>query len=158
MPDLNLGVIDVAYDNGGVTHSRPNKTGRSKTTSAEPTTTVAVANFLEAKYHVLQVFYDHYEGEIGKAVIHSLEGALEDLYAGAPIRDPFGEAGQEIEQGFRQFLLTGEIESLGLEGVPTQAAIERRSGRFKSGVGPAQRPSFVNTATYELAFRSWVDG
>lgn len=173
MPVLNLGVIDVPYENGGrrAPPTRITKKGRvhkadvkraarayqSAADDTGPNTTVKVARELEDKYHVMQVFYDHFEPEIAQAAVHSLEGALEDLYAGSPIKDPFAEMGAEVEQGFRQWLLQGEIETLGLEGIPTKAAQERKSSRFKKGVGPAERPSFIETGTYELAVRSWID-
>lgn len=174
MAELNLGVIDVPYTNEtgprDPFRARITKKGRVHRSSAkriqnwmegktndEPDTTVTVARALEDKYHVMQVFYDQYEDEIAAAVIHGLEGALEDLYAGAPVRNPYAEVDEEISQGFRQWLLQGEIETLGLEGVPTKAALERRSARFKSGVGPSERPSFIDTGTYELAFRAWME-
>ena len=175
MPELLLGVIEVPYENEGIRPpARITKKGHVHRGTAkrllreaertglqpqtgEPNTTLTVAKALEAKYHVMQVFYDHHEDDIAKALVHGLEGAIEDLYAGAPMHDPFAEINEEVTQGFRQWLLQGEIETLGVEGVPTKASIERRSSRFKSGVGPSERPSFVDTGAYELAFRAWVE-
>lgn len=164
MPDLNLGVIDVAYaPDGARPEPRITKKGKVHKADADrgedtgPTTTVTVAQALESRYHVFQAFYDQYETEIGAAVVHSLEGAIEDLYAGSPVHNPFAEVGQEVTEAFRTFLLSGEIETLGIDGVPTQAALERRSSRFKSGQSTGPRPSFIDTATYELAARVWVD-
>lgn len=174
MPDLNIGVIEVAYTNEtdprDPFRGRITKKGRvhqqdaqriqrwqQGKTDDEPSTTVTVAKALEEKYGLFTIFYDTNADDIAKAVVHSLEGALEDIYAGAPMHDPFAEAGQEVEQGFRQWLLQGEIELLGVEGVPTQASIERRSSRFKSGVGPSERPSFVDTGLLELSLKAWVD-
>lgn len=170
MPTLNLGVIDIPYDNGGETPKRPRK-GRKKRATAQQvqsespnqapsdgsTSTVQVAQILESKYGVMAAYYQQHQNDITQAVVNSLDGALEDLYAGHVPADPFAEAGQEIQAGFRVFLMTGEIESMGVEGVPTQAAIDRRSLRFKSKVAGAQRPSFVDTGTYEAAMRAWVD-
>lgn len=173
MPDLALGVIDVAYEpEGSVAPVKMTKSGRVHRGTAKrlarqyqtgqvgaegPNTTVTVAQAIEEKYHLFQVFYDTNEDDIAAAIVHSMEGALEDLYAGGPAHDPFGGAGAEIEQGFRQWLLQGEIETLGIEGVPTRAALERKSSRFKSGKGPAERPSFVDTGLLELSMRSWVE-
>ncbi len=172
MPNLVLGVVEVPYDNGTLKKARkaPKKPKKGKAGVAAkaekprapskdkvPTTTVQVAQALEDKYGVMAVFYDHFQNEVIGAVVHSMEGALESLYMGGPLGDPYAEAGQEIAAGFRQFLLQGEIEDYGIEGVPTQAALDRKSLRFKSKVGPTERPSFIDTGHYELAFRAWVE-
>jgi hypothetical protein len=174
MPDLILGVVDVSYtddvDPRDPTRARITKKGRVHVTDAQriqrwmegrsddgPTTTAKVAQALEDKYQVMGHFYEALQDNIAGAVIHSLEGALEDLYAGAPVKDPYAEVGQEIAAAFRQFLLQGEIESMGVEGVPTKASIERKSSRFKSGTSPGPRPSFIDTSLYELSMRAWVE-
>jgi hypothetical protein len=166
MPNLNLGVIDVPYDDREPRKSsRPPKRGKAgkgaKATKAKKSsntsTTVDVATILEDKYGVMGVFYDQNRDLIAGAIMHGLEGALEDLYAGATVHNPFSGVDQEISEGFRVWLMSGEIETMGVEGVPTQAAIERRSLRFKSRKGPEQRPSFIDTGTYELSFRAWVE-
>lgn len=141
MPVLNLGVVEVAYQNEG----------------KEPTTTVIVANILEEKYHVLGTYVEHHKHDIEQACLNSLEGALENLHMGMPIGDPYAEAGQEIASGFRTFLMTAEMEQMGIEGVPTQAALDRESLRFKAKHGNAQRPSFVDTGTYEASARMWIE-
>lgn len=180
MPVLNLGVVEIAYDNrdGPQWRKSPRitKSGRvhkSDAASLEreawanefgyghasdgPTTTVVVANALEERYHVLGTFVEHHKDDIGEAINNSLSGALENLHMGLPLGDPFAEAGQEIAAGFRTFLMTGEIEGYGIEGVPTQAALNRESLRFKNKHGNAQRPSFVDTGTYEASMRAWID-
>lgn len=172
MPELNLGVLDIPYADADTTPPPPRITRRGRVHKTDvkraarayqasadegPSTTATVAQALEDKYHLFQVFYDQHADDIANAAIHSLEGALENVYLGAPLGDPFSEMGDEVAAGFRQWLLQGEIESLGIEGVPTKAALERRSGRFKSGVGPAERPSFISTGTFELSMRAWVD-
>lgn len=171
---LNLGVISVPYtnetDERDHVRSRMTKKGRvhrqdakriqnymeGKTDDAPPTT-VSVAQALEDRYGVMAAFATEYEDEIVDALVHSAEGALEDIFAGSPVTDPFAEAGQEIAEGFRYFLMSGEIETMGIEGVPTKAAQERKSARFKKGEGPNERPSFVSTGTYEAAFRAWTE-
>lgn len=171
---LTLGVVDVPYENDGerpapriTKKGRVHKTDAARlqreqdghdTTPDGPTTTARVATILEDQYGVMQVFYDTKKEEITGFLVDSLEGALEDLYAGAPAtRDPFAQAGQKVAASFRHFLMTGEIEHLGVEGVPTQAAIERRSLRFKNKVGPNRRPSFIDTGTYEASMRAWME-
>lgn len=172
MPNLILGVVDIPYAPDGAPPPRKAKkpkrgkagkaakVAKPKTpavTTEGQTTTLQVAQILEAKYGVMRAFYDQYADPITGAVVHSMEGALESLFAGGPLGDPYAEAGQEIAAGFRQFLMSGEIEQMGIEGVPTQASLDRRSLRFKGKKAKGPRPSFVDTSTYELAFRSWVD-
>lgn len=147
MTTLNLGVIDVPYDDrSGV--------GGSK---GEPTTTVSVATLLEEKYGVMGAFYEAHKQDITQSLVSSVEGALEDLFANGWIGDPFAEAGQAIQTEFRTFLMTGEIEKMGIPGVPTKASVERRSLRFKDKVSSGPRPSFIDTSLYEMSMVAWVE-
>ena len=154
MTDLVLGVIEVAYDTGGEA-KKPRKAKHAR--SSEPTTTVLVATVLEAKYGVMATFADAHQNDITGDLISSIEGALEDLYAGAPMRDPFAEGCKKIDGRFRQFLMTAEIESMGIPGVPTKAAVERRSLRFKKKKSDHDRPSMVDTGLYSASAISWVE-
>lgn len=142
MTDLVFGEVKVPYDN---------KSGTSDT--------VAVAKILEAKYGLFSAFYRRYEDQIKALLIDSLEGVLENLHAGgvAPA-DPFASSMQRLQALFRNFLLTAEVERMGIEGVPTQAALKGISHRTKSKKYGHRRPSFIDTGTMELAFRSWVEG
>ena len=174
MPVLNLGVVEVAYSD----ETEPRDPSRARLTKKghvhkqdarrierwmkgqtddQPATTVTVAEALEEKYHVLETYVEHHKDDIGQAINNSLEGALENLHMGAPMGDPYAEAGQEIASGFRTFLLTAEMEQMGIDGVPTQAALDRESLRFKAKHGNEQRPSFVDTGTYEAAMRAWIE-
>jgi hypothetical protein len=173
MPVLHLGVVDVPYANEGrdppvrVTKkgrlhkgtarrlARQAQSGEGGTGAA--TTTVDVAKLLEKKYGLFTAFYEDNEQHIADALAHGMSGALEDLFAGAPLRDPFAEINEELTAGFKQWLAQGEVESLGIHGVPTQAAMERRSGRFKNKRGPTQRPSFIDTGIMEGSLAVWVD-
>ncbi len=141
MSELVFGEVKVPYDN---------KSGTADT--------VTVAKILEAKYGLFSAFYRRHEQDIKALLIDSLEGALENLHAGgvAPA-DPFASSMQKLQAMFRQFLFTGEVERMGLDGVPTQAALNGVNHRFKRKKGK-RRPSFIDTGTMELAFRSWVEG
>lgn len=142
MTDLVFGEVKVPYDN---------KSGTVDT--------VAVAKILEAKYGLFSAFYKRYEQQIKQLLIDSLAGALENLHAGgvAPA-DPFASSMQKLQGMFRKFLLTAEIETMGIPGVPTAAALAGVSHRKKSKKYGHRRPSFLDTGTMELAFRSWVEG
>lgn len=141
MADLLFGEVKVPYDN---------KTGTADT--------VEVARILEARYGLFTAFYTFHETEIKALLVDSLEGALENLHAGgvAPA-DPFASSMQRLQALFRKFLMTAEIERMGIDGVPTQAALKGINHRKKAKKG-VRRPSFVDTGTMELAFRSWVEG
>ena len=103
------------------------------------------------------IFYETNQEAISGAVINSLEGALENLYSGAPIGNPFAEADGEITQSFKTWLSSGEVERLGIPNVSTQAALDRRSLRFKGKTAPNERPSFVDTGTFEKSFVAWTE-
>lgn len=148
MPTLHLGVLDVPYQ------AKPK--GRR---SAATTTTGDVAEILEGRYHVMQTFYDQHEQEIADQLTQSLVDAAEAIMQGAPVTtDPFGGATSQIEDRFKTFLSLEEMDKLGIPGVPTEAAKEGRSSRFKKGKskGGAPRPSFVDTGLYLASFAAWT--
>jgi hypothetical protein len=140
MPVLHLGVIDVPYTEGGIT-------------------TGEVAQILEDEYHVIEIFFEQKKDQIERILTASVESALQAVLMGSPTRDPFGNAGQDIETLFREFLLTSEMEGLGYPGVPTAAALKGVNHRFAHPYAKAnpRRPSFIDTGTYENSFKAWVD-
>lgn len=154
MPTLHLGVVDVPYNRA------PSRRQRKVSTST--VTTGDVAGWLEDKYHVMEVFYREHEGDVAEALERSLEGSFQNLLLGAPApSNPFASAESSIDDQFRKFLLTGEMEGLGYPGVPTQAALDRRSGKKRSARFKRRRPgtgvSFIDSGLYENSFKSWVD-
>ena len=121
---LNLGIIDVPYDLssfGAATKKR--RLGRAKrgkamapkTNSAPGTrSTGDVAEILEAKYHIMEVFFEDVGADvIAGALEHSVAGAIENIAAGASAArlQPTAEAMGEIETAFRLFL--GQQEQIG---------------------------------------------
>ena len=147
---LNLGVIDIPYS-GAATERRTAKVASGTQTTGD------VAGWLETKYGVMSVFAEAHEDAIVDAITDSMQGALESMMMGAPAQpDPFGSGMGRIEQEFRTFLDTAEIEGMGIEGVPTRAAIEGVSHRFKSKRA-GRRPSFIDTGLYQTSFRAWID-
>lgn len=158
MPTLHLGVIDLPY-----TASPPK---RRKRRSASTVTTGDVAGWLENKYHVMEIFYEqHADDIVGKELINSLQGYVQSLMQGAPLTiDPFGTATSKIEDGLKQFIISGEMDSLGYPGVPTKAAQDRSAGRrrgarFKSARATAtgqKAVSFYDSGLYEGSIKSWV--
>lgn len=167
MTNLVFGNVQIAYDDGGKPARRkvPKKPHKGKKAKAPPTskgseaptTTDKVAAILEERYGVYANFFEQNQDHIQAALVHSAASALEDLFAGSPITDPFAEAGAEIEAGFKVWLMQGEIEKMGIPGLPTQAAIERRSLRFKSKKGPSVRPSLVDTGLFSASAKAWIE-
>jgi hypothetical protein len=113
--------------------------------------------WLENRYGVMQTFYDQHEQEIADQLTQSIVDAGEALMQGAPTTaDPFGAATSQIEDGFKQFLALGEMDKLGVPGVPTAAAQAGVSSRFKKGKGRGPRQSFIDTGLYQSSMKAWV--
>lgn len=138
---LHLGVVDLPYEYG-----------------KEARTTGDVAEILEAKYGVMETFYERHEEEITQAIENGLAGSLESILSGAPIRnDLFASSEAKIEQSFRKFLDTKEMDGLA-PGVPTQAATRGVNHRLKRPYRRrSSRPSFIDTGLYESSFKAWID-
>lgn len=152
MTILHLGVIDIPYANAP----------RPKGTKAGSQSTGDVAGWLENKYGIMQRFGEVKAGVISDALAHDVAGSLETMMMGGPSRLHFGTATGKIEDSFRQFLSSQEVEKIGIAGVPTAAALSGISHRFKNprrkgGKRRARRPSFLDTGLYSRSFRSWID-
>lgn len=154
MPVLHLGVADVPY----VEPPAVVKPGRKAKKAATPNqTTGDVAEILEDKYHVMQVFYEQHKADIAKLLEVDLAAAFEELLAGSnSAAFPFREGAEKIQTMFRRFLSDKEMDRLGYPGVPTMASLLGISHRFKGKRGPP-RPSFIDTGMYENSFKAWVD-
>jgi hypothetical protein len=119
-----------------------------------------LAEILEAKYHIIELFWTLHEQDNVTDLEESLSGAIENFIMGAPISiDPFGSAMSKIEDRFKQMLSNKELDSLGYPGIPTAAAMAGVSARFKSGFtkNRTPRPSFISSGQYQGAFKAWVE-
>jgi hypothetical protein len=152
MTTLHLGVIVQPYDN------------------SVGATTGMVAEILEDKYHVMEVFFESRTPDITKALERSIQSALDQLDMNVPVENinPFSAASGEIETAFRHFLDSQEIESLGIPGVPTQAALDGVRTSYKNPTGKkgkkgkkgkrakrSPRPSFIDTGLYNANMKVW---
>ena len=156
---LHLGVIDQNY-------SYDQQVGRRKTRRVtKSVSTGDVAEFLENKYHLFEVFYEIHQADIAADLEEGLAGTLESLLMGAsPDLSAFGSAESNIDERFRKFLDAGEMEALGYPGVPTEASgrgkrvggINHRLRHPYARSNPA-RPSFIDTGLLQASFKSWVD-
>ncbi len=167
---LHLGVVDIPYvDDAANTvpaAPKPTKSGKPRKARvrkragapAANQTTGDVAQILENRYHILEIFTEVHAADIAEATSESLAGAIENMMAGQPMSaDPYLQAEADMEQMFRDFLTNKEMDGLGYPGVPTEASIKGISHRFKDKRGSPGRPSFVDTGLYESSMRTWSD-
>jgi hypothetical protein len=165
---LHLGVIDQPYGVKAPRRVRSvmrkgQKPVRSTAPAAGAETTGDVAQYLEDRYHVMEVF-----SEIeGQAIADSLAGSMSDaidrlLQTGQPPATIFPTEGQpKIQAAFNRFIDSRAMDGL-QPGVPTAAAGGEtgkvsRNSRKKAGVQAGSRPSFKRTGLYEQSFRAWVE-
>lgn len=145
---LHLGVVDLPYVKAQV--------GPAQQLGAA--STGDVATILEAKYSVMQTFFILHEQDVATAMEKSMAGALENLLLGAPAApNLFMAAESDIDKQFRKFIASGEIETAGIDGVPTQAALDGVNHRKKKPRTGKRRVSFRDTGLYMNSFKAWVD-
>ncbi|OYV61587.1 MAG: hypothetical protein B7Z69_00550 [Actinobacteria bacterium 21-73-9] len=152
MSVLRLGVVDIPY----VRRPTAVAVNRAAKGSGEPATTGSVAQILEDRYHVMEVFYETHAEVIGDQIANSIAGAIETLNMGGTPADPFASAAEGLREQFHDFISSAAIEGLGIPGVPTKAALEGVNHRLKSGRG-LRRPSFRDTGLYQASFRAWTE-
>lgn len=137
---LNLGVIDQYY-------TQPGKGAVS---------TGDVATWLENKYHLMEVFYEDNRPFVEGAIVASIKGATINVIAGGnPSKNIFSTAEADIIERFKQAISLEEFDGV-MPGVPTQAAKDGRSLRFKRKRGPS-RASFYDTGLYQASFKAWME-
>lgn len=166
---LHLGVIDVPYVEREPEARRKARLAKNakrvlpvklRHPSAEHKTTGDVATILEARYGVMEAFFENKEVMLVDFLSESVAGAIEDLVVGAPVgdRDPFAEGTSKIEESFREFLSSREAERVGIKGTPTKAARRGVNHRFKHPYAKAnpRRPSFIDTGLYQASMKAWV--
>ncbi|MDN2604303.1 hypothetical protein OB917_13105 [Klebsiella variicola] len=112
MITFHLGVMDIPYED-------------------ENTTTGIVAEELEARYQIMQTFFDRYGNDIAELMSKDIALSLENMFAGVPpAKDPLAESMSKVHDLFVGFLDNCEMN--GLPGVPTRRALEGISKRFKN--------------------------
>jgi len=158
---LHLGVIDQPYTSydGGRKAANPKRRGKKappKAKGVRTVTTAQVATWLEDRYHIMEVFYEADSGVL-PLLRESVQDAMENVLMGAPVgANPFLEATSEIQARFKKFISNRTMETLGIPGVPTAAALRGVNSRMKKNRGP-RRPSFRDTGLYQASFMAWVD-
>jgi hypothetical protein len=153
---IHLGVIDLPYVNAP-------KKGQKKTTGST-VTTGQVAEWLERDYHILETFAARNLQGIADDMAKSIEGGMENLLMGAPLStNVFGAAESSIENRAKKFISDGVMDTLGIPGVPTQAAKDRAAGKARSSrrknkrASNAKPVSFIDTGLYQGSIKAWVE-
>jgi len=153
---LHFGVVDMPYAQS----TAPAVGKKPPTTPSQTISTGDVAEILEARYRIMETFFDLKGQQIADALTDAMQGKLEDILLGSPIEigDKLFSEGElgEIEQLFRKMLDGRELDGK-IAGVPTQAAEAGVSHRSLHPYAkrPA-RPSFIDTGQYQAAFRAWA--
>jgi hypothetical protein len=160
---LHLGVIDIPYSDyqssQKVAKAKKGKANKPiKASSGATKTTGDVAEILEEKYGILDSFAFARLPDIAKALEESIAGELESMLMGAPTSgNPFKSAESAIATMMKQFVSSQAIEHMGIEGVPTQAALNGVSHRLKHpyAKGNSRRPSFMDTHLMVNSYVAW---
>lgn len=158
---IELGVIDIPYALPAPMPKKVAKAHRGKKAppvkrSAGGQTTGDVAEWLERKYGVMGAFAHDQMPAIAAQLEVSVGGALESLMMGAPAGfNVYGTFESAVQTMFRTYLDENEISHDGIQGVPTQAALNGVSHRLKMRRGP-ERPSFIDTGLYAQSFQAKV--
>lgn len=147
MTTLHLGVLDVGY-----------------TGEEGATTTGDVAEFLEARYHIMRTFLELKEDKIAAVLVDQVAGAIESIAQGRRITPNWKPSMGKIEQAFRDFLDAGEMQkqfAVASQPVPEaltiKAAAEGINHRMKDPDTGKKRTAFIDTGLYQASFRAWVD-
>jgi hypothetical protein len=148
MTTLHLGVTVVPY-----------QIGRNRQDTG------GVADILEARYGIMQAFWNkHGQEYIDGLVMGSVE-AMEAQLTGRSVRVDRRTVLSKMQGDFRRFISQREVENAVRDvgplrfPVPTQAAIKGISHRRAHPYAKRnpRRPSFRDTGLYEASFRAWVD-
>ena len=167
MPTIHLGVFEAPYAVKVPQSSyriavRTRRGGRQRQISAAPSggeNTGDVAEILEQKYHVMEIFWELHQEPIIAAYEDTLRGAIENLSTGkAPLgNNALGNAESEIEKLFKFFISNREMDGI-QPGVPTKAALKGINHRLAHPYAKSnpERPSFRDTSMYEDHFHVWM--
>lgn len=162
---LHLGVIDQPYNE----FKQPEKIRKAKKgkankplpskSDAATKTTGDVAEILEEKYGILDKFVEVKLPKIAQALEESIAGELETLMMGGrPAGNPFANAESAITTMMKSFISSGEAEHVGIQGTPTQAALNGVNHRLAHpyAKGNERRPSFMDTTMYWQSLIAWL--
>lgn len=166
MPTLSLGVIDVPYANPDtsparsarqIKHSKRNDARAAFGAAEVHGTTGEVAQLLEDRYHVMEIFAEEHLPDIATIIEVQYGSMLEDVLSGmTPQSNSSIAAMGQITDLFHKFIDSREMDGI-QPGVPTAASLKGINHRLLHpyAKGNPQRPSFKDTGTYEDHF--WAE-
>lgn len=135
---INLGVIVQQYGYGNTDMD-----------------TLDVANELEARYGLFTQFWNVHQDEIvadaGQTIADAIIREIQD-----GVQPTGAYTLSDAVSAFDRFLNNEEMAGLGIDGVPTLAALQGRDSRRKKMKGP-RRPSFIDGGLLKANFIAWVD-
>jgi hypothetical protein len=122
-------------------------------------TTVEVAAEIEARFHVVETFWDLEENGIVEMLEDALADDIEDVMAMSKVsrKGISVKETDKIESRFRQNLTARKYDGV-ISGVPTKASLRGVSHlRQNPYAARNSRPSFLDTGMYSRSFRAWVE-
>ena len=154
---LHLGVLDIPYAYDQQTLTKKGKVAKRRRAIKKSITTGDVAEILEAKYSLMETFYEMNKQEIADELAKSVVGAYENLLMGGPkSADPTAEAASWIEQRFRQDIEQKKFDGV-IAGVATQASLDGVNHRLARPYARRDaRPSFDDTGLFKTSFKVWT--
>lgn len=115
-----------------------------------------VAEYLEARYGIVETFWEMKQDRIYDILADVQEKAIEDIAAGKKrkvvLRRPDA---LKIERIFKSAINNREFDGV-VPGAPTAVALSGRS-RYRGQRRGSSRASFVDSGTYRDSFRVWVE-
>jgi hypothetical protein len=127
--------------------------GQGKTTSE-------VAADLEARYKIVETFWEMEEDNFVEVIEEAFADDIEDVMQMGQVPKTGGISDREtdkIEKKFMQNLQSHKYDGV-ISGVPTTAAQRGVSHLYQKPYAKrAPRPSFIDTGMYQRSFRAWVE-
>jgi hypothetical protein len=116
-----------------------------------------VAKILQEEYGLFQAFFDANGQEIADAYAESLNHSLNRMLEGKRVANVFSEANSKTQGLFYDFINSAQVETMGIFGVPTGAALKGIKHRKKNPNTGERRPSFLDTGILRNNFRAWME-
>jgi hypothetical protein len=164
---LSLGVVDIPYTHDpspAKTFSQKRRQKRNDIRAAfgeaeQHGTTYEVAQILEARYHIIEIFWELHGQEIADTITEDMRDFLDDRMSGSGRNKPtFIAAESEAKTLFNTFINSKEMDSLGYPGVPTRASLRGVNHSFLHPYSKNNppRPSFRDTGLFRDSFVAWM--
>lgn len=133
---------------------------RAQQAYGEGKTTTDVAADLEARYKIVETFWEMEEDNFVEVIEEAFADDIENVMQMGQVPKTGGISDKEtdkIEKKFMQNLQSRKYDGV-LPGVPTTAAQRGVSHLHRHPYAKrAPRPSFIDTGMYQRSFRAWVE-